>query len=128
MRLNLKTYIKLVRNYKDRTYKFKNKIKQKRFLIYKKYLLEYMCENRTKVRGILNNIKSRCNNPNASHYEYYGGKGIKCLLSLNDLIHLWNRDRAYLMKFPSIDRLNSKGNYIHNNCRFVEMNTNRKRK
>jgi len=59
-----------------------------------------------------------------SNYKYYCGKGIKCLISKDEIKCLWFRDRGYLMKKPSIDRINSNENYTYNNCRFIEMSEN----
>jgi len=69
-------------------------------------------------------INKRCNNSNASNYKYYGYKGIKNLLSQDDVKFLWFRDKAYEMKKPSIDRIDSNGHYCLENCRFIEMKEN----
>jgi hypothetical protein len=68
-----------------------------------------------------NSIMQRCK-WNKSHK--YFKKGIKNYLSIEDLKILWFRDKAYLMKKPSIDRLNSKGNYTLKNCRYIELREN----
>ena len=73
------------------------------------------------------NIKQRCNNPNATSFKSYGGKGIKCFLTLQEIETLWERDHAENLKQASIDRINSKGHYTFDNCRFIEMSENRKR-
>lgn len=73
----------------------------------------------------LGNIKSRCTKPTDIRYKNYGGKGIKCLLDINQLHDLWERDSAHLLKQASIDRINSDGDYTMENCRFVEMSENR---
>lgn len=78
-------------------------------------------------KRVLTNIKTRCNNKNATQYKYYGGKGIKCLITEEEIKELWFRDKAYLMKNPSIDRENSNLNYTFNNCRFIEININTQR-
>lgn len=65
--------------------------------------------------------KQRCMDPKVNKYKYYGRKGIKFLLSVEDAIFLWNRDNAAALKQPSIDRLNSNGDYSLDNCRFIEM-------
>ena len=46
----------------------------------------------------------------------YWKKGIKNFLSMNDIEYLWVRDNAHLLKEPSIDRKNPKGNYTVDNC------------
>lgn len=70
------------------------------------------------------NAMSRCHNVDDVNYKRYGGKGIKMLLSKEDILLLWNRDEAYLMRKPTIDRLDSLGNYTMNNCRFLEHKVN----
>lgn len=69
-------------------------------------------------------IKYRCNNKTYFGYKYYGGKGIKCLITIEELKLLWYRDKAYLMKKPSIDRIDSAKNYEFNNCRYIELSEN----
>ena len=68
--------------------------------------------------------KTRCNNKNHINYKNYGGRGIKCLLTKEDIKYLWFRDKAYLLKRPSIDRKNNNGNYTLKNCRFIELSKN----
>lgn len=69
------------------------------------------------------NIYSRLitnkNNPKNKCYV-----GIKNKLTTQDLKFLWFRDKAYLMKTPSIDRVDSKKDYILENCRYVELQYN----
>ena len=69
-------------------------------------------------------IKQRCINPRYHGYKYYGGRGIKCLLSLSDMKLIWQRDKAHLMDKPSVDRINNDGHYELSNCRFLEMRLN----
>jgi hypothetical protein len=73
---------------------------------------------------IFYNIKNRCENPASIDYQWYGGKGIKCLLTKTEIKQLWVRDGADKMKRPSIDRLNSNYDYTLSNCRFIEHNDN----
>lgn len=68
--------------------------------------------------------RQRCNNPNVDNYKWYGGKGIKALITKEEVGKLWFRDKAYLMKRPSLDRLKSDKNYTYNNCRFIELKDN----
>ena len=69
---------------------------------------------------VLMNIKARCNYPNSKYYK----KGIKNFLSLQDVEFLWERDKAYLLEWPSIDRINGLENYTISNCRFIEFKEN----
>lgn len=69
---------------------------------------------------LLANIKGRCENPNVHKFKYYGGKGIKSDLTLDDLRFLYERDHAHLLERPSIDRIDPNGNYSVGNCRFIE--------
>ena len=69
-------------------------------------------------------IKQRCNNPNNKSYKDYGQKGIKCLITSEELRELWFRDKAYNMNKPSIDRIDNDGNYEYTNCRFIEIKDN----
>jgi len=72
----------------------------------------------------LSHIIARCSNKKHYGYKYYGGRGIKCLITLEELKQLWFRDKAYEMKKPSIDRIDSKGNYTFSNCRYMELSEN----
>lgn len=98
---------------------------------------EYCEENRREIskrqkehykkfpwKRTLYNIKQRCENPNDDRYHRYGGRGIECLITEDELKELWFRDKAYLMDKPSIDREDNDGDYTFDNCRFIEMNIN----
>lgn len=73
---------------------------------------------------ILRNIKARCENLNNDNYKYYGKRGIKCLITEYEVKILWERDKACMMKKPSIDRINNDGHYTFQNCRFIEQAEN----
>ena len=72
----------------------------------------------------MQNIKQRCENKRSPQYRSYGAKGIRCLLSVQDLEIIWKRDRAGWMKQPSVDRIDNVGNYSFKNCRFLEKEKN----
>ena len=68
--------------------------------------------------------KKRCNYKKNINYHRYGGKGIKFLLTKNEIKVLWFKDKAYLLKRPSLDRINNSTNYILENCQFIENSIN----
>jgi len=72
----------------------------------------------------LESIKQRCTNPNCERYPRYGGRGIKCLITKEEIKELWFRDKAYLMEKPSIDREDNDGNYTFDNCQYMEFAEN----
>lgn len=69
-------------------------------------------------------LKQRCNYRKYHSYHRYGGRGIKCLISLNDLKEIWFRDKAYNLTRPSLDRINNNGHYSKDNIMFIEHNKN----
>lgn len=73
---------------------------------------------------VLKGIKQRCRNLKATGYKYYGAKGIKCLITVDEIKQLWFRDKAYLLNQPSIDREDNDGNYEYENCKFIEFGEN----
>lgn len=72
-------------------------------------------------------IKERCNQKSFHFYHRYGGRGIKCLITAEELEYLWNRDMAYLLAHPTIDRIDNDGHYELSNCRYVENSFNASR-
>ena len=88
---------------------------------------EKISKNRKKIhklcpwKKIWADINTRCYNKNVEQYKYYGLKGIKNNFNnYNEIKFLWFRDKAYLMKFPTIDRIDNKFHYCLENCRFIE--------
>jgi len=53
-----------------------------------------------------------------------GKRGIKFNITLEEMGKLWNRDKAFLLKDPTIDRINNNGDYRFNNCQFIERGEN----
>jgi len=79
-------------------------------------------------RSTYQGARGRCRNPNHKNYHRYGARGIRLLMVPNDFKYLWFRDKAYLMERPSIDRINSDGDYTLKNCRYIEFSENLKRR
>lgn len=105
----------------------------KKALMVRRYgeLSDFVAAYRKKHRGNLPwakayfNARARCGNPREPKYKYYGGRGIRCFLTLADVRVLYIRDRAHLLAIPSLDRINVDQDYSLLNCRFIEFADNR---
>ena len=85
---------------------------------------------KTKFYKTLENMKSRCLNPNHNAYKNYGGRGITICdrwLGKDGFIHFMEdmyedylkQAAIYGEENISIDRINNDGNYEPSNCRWV---------
>jgi hypothetical protein len=72
-------------------------------------------------------MRGRCNSKSDSSYKSYGARGIKCLVGMDNIKFIWFRDKATLMKKPSLDRIDPFGNYSLDNIRFIEHSENLRR-
>lgn len=71
-------------------------------------------------------MRSRCNDPNAQNYRWYGAKGIKVCDLWNDsfpAFEKWARDNGYADGLE-IDRIESDDDYRPGNCRWVTKRQN----
>ena len=107
----------------------KEEIKRKKSEYYNinKKLINQQTKNRQMMfpwKETLSSIKQRCENKNNHKYIDYGGRGIKCVITAEELKILWFRDRAYEMEIPSIDRINNDGDYTFDNCQYLEHREN----
>lgn len=103
---------------KQKIYSFENKER------IKSRLKRYYSTKHGKIMQCLQNTHKRCNVSSDKRWNRYGGRGIKNLLSYQDLSFLWDRDNASSLKKPSLDRKNVNGNYELSNCQFIEMREN----
>ena len=72
-----------------------------------------------RLQRMMCSIRHRC-----KHRPTYGGRGIECRVTIDDLAIAWVRDNADQMRRPSVDRIDNDGHYEPNNIRFVELSEN----
>lgn len=82
-----------------------------------------------KLYAVYQSMKQRCINPNSQRWKYYGGKGVSVCSEWKDFysFYIWATTNGY-EEGLSIDRVNSDGDYHPDNCRWITLAENTRRK
>lgn len=66
-----------------------------------------------RIMRIFHHIVNRCRNPKTDKYRYYGGRGIKCYLTVDEPVYIhidWDRTARDIM----MDYAEENGHYFRN--------------
>lgn len=76
---------------------------------------------------LVRNARRRCSYVHHPMYEWYGGAGVRCTLTAEEAKAIWQRDKGWELRRPSIDRFpDPDGHYEAGNVRFIEMGENQR--
>ncbi len=80
--------------------------------------------SRTRQYSIWADMKDRCSNQRNSHYYLYGGRGISYDKSWESFENFWKDMEEGYSDNLTIDRIDSNGNYVKENCQWITRQEN----
>jgi hypothetical protein len=86
--------------------------------------------DRPRIYGIWSGMKQRCLNPNVERYPHYGGRGITVCDEWRDnfqVFYDWAMANGYRDDL-TIDRIDNEGNYEPENCQWISLEDNVKKR
>lgn len=84
--------------------------------------------SRSRMYGIWDGMKYRCENPKASGYEHYGGRGITYDPRWKDFEAFYEDMKDGYEEHLTIERIDVNGNYERSNCTWITMLDQQKNK
>lgn len=106
--------------HKERYQRIKHKIK------FRNAITTKLWKKRNPWASCYYGIKKRCYNKTRPNYHRYGGRGIKCIITIKEVKQLYIIYGAEYMKRPSIHRIDNDGHYTLKNCMFIECSAHSK--
>jgi hypothetical protein len=79
--------------------------------------------SKSRIHALWRKVIDRCNNPNASNYQNYGGRGITIYdVWKGDFVsfYCWAMSNGY-DEGLSLERIDVNGNYEPSNCKWIEL-------